>query len=159
MTRQNIKMTWMLLGLACLALRLHAEPVYNGNDLALKYTAAKPAERPALQKEHLGAFHTFRYLQVASISRDKPEAGALTLETTEPGSGMKITLVVRHKLSLQLVDTLKTNECVAVKGRLTKLGLSDAEPTVVDPAVLKSKDRPAPKPNNELLNEIDTTAH
>jgi len=30
---------------------------------------------------------------------------------------------------------------------------------VVDPAVLKNKDRATPKSNNELLNEVDPTAH
>jgi hypothetical protein len=48
---------------------------------------------------------------------------------------------------------------VAVNGRVQEIGKSAPDLIVVDPAVLKAKDRPAPKPNNELLNEIDPTAH
>ena len=146
-------------GLVLWSSAARAEPVYNGNELALKYAEAKAAEKQAIAQKHGGAFHQFRYLKVTAISRDQPEAGAVTLRTEEPGSGMPVTLIVRQKLSLALAGALTTNDAVAVKGRLIKIGTTAAAPMVLDPAILMRKDRADPKPNNELLRETDTTAH
>jgi hypothetical protein len=154
-----IKTFCLAAALAGLARLAAAEPVYNGNDLGLALATAKADQKTALTKQHVGALHIFRYLKILLIARDKPETGAVTLSTVEPSSDMRVVLVVRNKLSLTLADTLQTNDCVAVKGRLVKLGLTEAQPSVVDPALLQRKDRAAPKTNNELLNETDTTAH
>jgi hypothetical protein len=145
--------------LALAATLARAEPMFNGNEFALQYAEAKPAAKKALADKHAGAFHQFRYLRVTAISRDQPEAGAVTLSTEEPGSGLLVTLVVRQKLSLEIAAALATNDAVAIKGRLTKIGATAADPMRVDPAVIMRKDRAVPKSNNELLKETDTTAH
>jgi len=144
---------------AGLAAGARAEPVRNGNELALAYVEGKAADKAKLAAEKTGVIHTFRYLKITGILRDQPEAGRFTFTTVEPSSDMKVRLVVRHKLSLQLAGTLQTNDCVTANGRVTEIGKSAPDLIVVDPAVLKAKDRPAPKVNNELLNEIDPTAH
>jgi hypothetical protein len=136
-----------------------ADPVRNGNELALLYVSGKAPEQQALRKERTGMIHTFRHLLIVAIQRDQPDPGAITLLTREPSSDMRIRLVARQKLSLALAAGLETNMAVAVTGRLRSLGTPEPDLMVVDPAVLKHADRPTPKAGAELLNEVDRTAH
>jgi len=89
-----------LAGLALAAGMAAAEPVRNGNELALAYSSAKPAEQEQIRKEKTGVIHTFRYLRIVEIRKDEPAAGTVSLLTVEPSSDMQVRLVVRHKLSL-----------------------------------------------------------
>jgi hypothetical protein len=60
---------------------------------------------------------------------------------------------------------LTTNDCVSAYGRIKTIGGGNghggADPNlmVVDPALLKHKDRAAPKLTKELLHEVDPTAY
>ena len=152
------RLTTVIAGLAA-AMAVHAEPVRNGNDLALSFSTAKPPERQAIQKARTGLIHTFRYLRVIDILRDEPSAGKATVLTVEPSSDMRVKLVLSGAVSLRLVDGIETNTSVAANGRVQSLGTVAANLIVVDPAVLKFKDRADHKVNNELLNEVDSTAH
>jgi hypothetical protein len=84
-------------GLALLAtggvlLSARAEPVRNGNELALAYVEAKAPDKARLAAEKSGVIHTFRYLRITEVLRDKPEAGLFTFTTVEPSSDLKVRL-------------------------------------------------------------------
>ena len=136
-----------------------AEPVRNGNELALAWSTTHAAGKQAVQKQATGIFHTFRYLRVTAVKKDQPAAGAVTVMTLEPSSDMKVALVITKALSLELAATLTTNDSVSAYGRIKTIGGEDPNLMVVDPALLKHKDRAAPKLTKELLNEVDPTAH
>lgn len=83
----------------------------------------------------------------------------MTVMTVEPSSEMKVALVVTKPLSLELAATLTTNDSVSAYGRIKSVGVDAPNLMVVDPALLKHKDRSAPKLTKELLHEIDPTAY
>lgn len=140
-------------------LSARADPVRNGNELALAWTSTNAAGKKVIQQRAVDTLHTFRYLRVIAISNDSPSAGQITLLTIEPSSDVEIALVITMKLSLELARTLKTNDCVAANGRISSMGVAAPNRLVVDPAVLKHKDRRSPKLSKELLHEVDPTAH
>ena len=112
-----------------------------------------------MQKQAAGIFHTFRYLRVIAVKKDQPAAGAVTVITIEPSSDMKVALVLTKALSLDLAATLTTNDSVSAYGRIKTIGGEAPGLMVVDPALLKHKDRAAPKLTKELLHEVDPTAY
>lgn len=136
-----------------------AEPVRNGNELALAWSTNNAAEKQAVQKQATGIFHTFRYLRVTAVKKDQPVTGAVTVVTIEPSSDMKVALVITKQLSLELANGLTTNDCVSAYGRIKTIGGETPNLMVVDPALLKHKDRAAPKLTKELLHEVDPTAY
>ena len=144
------------LGLASVGI---AEPVRNGNELALAWSTSKGAKKQAVQKQATGIFHTFRYLRVRAVKKDQPATGAVTVMTIEPSSDMQVALVITKQLSLKLANGLTTNDCVSAYGRIKTIGGKTPNLMVVDPALLKHKDRAAPKLTKELLHEVDPTAY
>ncbi|MBI2438525.1 MAG: hypothetical protein HYV36_06915 [Lentisphaerae bacterium] len=142
-----------------LSLTAQAEPVRNGNELALAWSATNASGRQAIQRQAVGLLHTFRYLRVTSIRKDQSGPGAITLLTVEPSSDLEIALVITKPLSLELAKTLTTNDSVYANGRIKSMGLEAPNRLVVDPAVLKHKDRRSPKLSLELLHEVDPSAH
>jgi len=146
------------LGLGC-APEGAAEPVRNGNELALAWSTNNAAGKQILQEKSEGIFHSFRYLRVTAVQKDQPVAGAVTVVTIEPSSDLKVALVITKALSLELAATLTTNDSVAANGRVKTIGGADTNLMVVSPAVLKHKDLGAPKLSKELLHEIDPTAY
>ena len=131
----------------------YAEPVGNGNELALRYTAGTPAERRVIQKDATGTLQTFRYLKITEIKTNAPTPGAITLTTVEPSSDIKVTMVITKRVSLKIAGTLAVNDCVAAKGRVKSLGGKANDLIVLSPAMLKHKDRSGPKLSKELLHE------
>ena len=136
-----------------------AEPVRNGNELALAWSTNNAAGKLGLQKQATGIFHTFRYLRVTAVKQDQPVTGAVTVMTIESSSDMKVALVIAKHLSLDLANGLTTNDCVSAYGRIKTIGGEDSNLMVVDPALLKHKDLNAPKLSKELLHEVDPTAY
>lgn len=136
-----------------------AEPVRNGNETVLAWSTNQAAGKQVLQKQAQGIFHTFRYLRVTAVKKDQPTTGAMTVTTVEPSSDMKVALVVTKPLSLELAATLTTNDSVSAYGRIKSIGLEAPDLVVVEPALLKHKDRSAPKLTKELLHEVDPTAY
>jgi len=137
----------------------YAEKVRNGNELALSYSTNNAAGKTALIKSVAGAFHTFRYLKVTEIKTDTPRAGAVTLTAVEPSSDVTLRITLNTPLSLEIVKSLQTGECVSCKGRINASGAAQTNLLVLDPAVINYKDREAPKLSKELLREIDKTAY
>ena len=72
-----------LLGVALWTGGVGAEPVKNGNELALAFATNSAAGKQAVQKQAVGALHTFRYLKLTAIERDRPETGNITLMAIE----------------------------------------------------------------------------
>lgn len=136
-----------------------AEPVRNGNELALAWSTNRAAGKLIVRKQAVGIFHTFRYLRVTAVTKNQPAAGAVTVTTVEPSSEMKVALVVNKPLSLELAATLTTNDSVSAYGRIKSIDQDAPNLIVVDPALLKYKDRSAPKLSKELLHEVDSTAY
>ena len=136
-----------------------AEPVRNGNELALAWSTNTAAGKQVVQKRATGIFHTFRYLRVTAVKQDQPAAGAVTVITLEPSSDMQVALVITKRLSLKLANDLTTNDCVSAYGRIKTIGGEAPNLMVVDPALLKHKDLAAPKLTKELLHEVDPTAY
>ena len=145
--------------LAMTAALAAAEPVRNGNELALKYASASADGKLQVRKAATGMFHTFRYLKIVEIRSGQPAPDGVTLVTIEPSSDLRVTLVARQKVSLEVAAGLTTNACVAAKGRVTSIGVVAPDMLVVDPAVLQHADRATPKAGAELLNEVDPKAH
>lgn len=137
----------------------YAEKVRNGNELALSYATNNAAGKIALIKSVAGAFHTFRYLKVTAIQTNAPRAGAVTLTAVEPSSDIMVRIIVNTPLSLEIVKSLQTGECVACKGRINSSGTAPTNLLVIDPAVINHKDRKAPKFGKELLREVDKNAY
>ena len=136
-----------------------AEPVRNGNELALAWSTNNAVGKQVVQKQAAGIFHTFRYLRVKAVKKDQPVKGAVTVVTIEPSSDMMVAIVVTKALSLKLAATLTTNDSVSAYGRIKSMGQVAPDLIVVAPALLKHKDRVAPKLSKELLHEVDTTAY
>ena len=136
-----------------------AEPVRNGNEVALTWSTNNAAGKQVVQKQAAGIFHTFRYLRVTAVKKDQPVTGAVTVLTIEPSSDIKVALVITKQLSLDLANSLTTNDCVSAYGRIKTIGSEAPNLMVVDPALLKFKDLNAPKLTKELLREVDPTAY
>lgn len=158
-----VRYGWIAVGVmawSLLALPVGAEPVQNGNELALELIEATPQVRPALIQQHLRLLHTFRYLRVKSIAPLTDDAKGLRLETQEPSSDLTVILHVRpyHKVAYRLAQSLQTNDCVRGNGRIVKIQMDRNPMLVVDPMALHSKDRSSPKGEKEMLSEIDPTA-
>ncbi|MBI3986781.1 MAG: hypothetical protein HY343_07670 [Lentisphaerae bacterium] len=151
----------LILFLGLSASRGPAEPVKNGNDLALAFSTGTPVKKAEIQKSTTNTLTTFRYLKVTEILKDTPEPGVYRLTSVEPSSDMIVVLTVAKPLSVKLADTLQTNDCVAANGRIKSFGVVSTNRIVLDPATLSYKDKPAPKDGRkgvELLNEIDPKA-
>ena len=152
--KRGLAMAVVTLTLAAGASR--GEAVRNGNELALTYTRADAPGKAAIRKESEGKLHTFRFLKVFRIDPD-PAGGFSVYFTREPSSDLVVEIHPQGPVSRQVVAAVATNDCLAVNGRLAKIGESP-ESFVVQPAVIRSKDRPAPKGEKELLHEIDPNA-
>ena len=137
----------------------YAEKVRNGNELALNYATTNAAGKIALIKSVAGVFHTFRYLKVTEIKTNAPRAGAVTLTAVEPSSDIMVRITLNTPLSLEIVKSLQTGECVSCKGRINNSGIVQTNLLVIDPAVINHKDREAPKLTKELLREVDKNAY
>jgi hypothetical protein len=134
----------------------YAEAVRNGNELALEYATADKAGKKAKQAAATGKLFTFRYLKIKEMTLAPNE---VRMTTIEPSSDMEVVLVARQKKSLELAATATTNDCVAINGRVIDLGRQATNRMIVDPAIIRFKDRASPKPGEEALHDVDKTAH
>jgi len=137
----------------------YAEPVRNGNEMALSYATNNAPGKIAFGKSVTGMLYTFRYLKVTEIKLNAPREGAATLIAVEPSSSLTIKMIITAALFLEIAGNLQPGECVAVKGRVKSLGTEEKNLLVLDPAVINHKDREGPKLTKELLREVDTNAY
>ena len=136
-----------------------AEPVRNGNEMALSYVTNTPAGKIVQARAVTGMFHNFRYLKVIGIQTNDADGKAATVTAVEPSSDIIVRIAVNTPMSMAIVQGLKTGECVACKGRVKSLGTVQPNVMVLDPAVINYKDRAGPKLTKELRREIDPPAY
>lgn len=154
------------IGLTVLALvaaaPAHAGEVRNLNEVCQDYILTESENRKADIRDETGeknVLYQFRYLEVLQIGTNVPVKGAFTLMTREPGSKMKVQLTLTKSKSVSIARDLKIGEAVAGKGRIKVFDHKGTGTIVMNPAVLKHKDRLAPTREKELLNEVDPDAY
>jgi hypothetical protein len=147
-------------GLA-LAVRLALAGTPSGNECALGLAEAKtPAARKTLLDEALGKPHFFRFLRI--VAMEPGESGGfpfITVTTSEPSSGMTVTFKVVKSLSLATLKEApasKVGDAVAVTGVIESLD-PDKRVMVLNPVVVRYKDRLAPKVGKEMHYERDAS--
>ena len=149
---QTVILIFALAGMA------RAEAVRNGNELARDYSLTNATGKAAFQKERTGLIHTFRFLQIQSMTRPTPTNRVARLMTVEPSSDLRVEVVTDAKLSLQIAESLQVGDAVAVRGRIKSVCTTQPDLIVVEPGILQFRDKAAPKPGKELLREVDHTA-
>jgi len=138
-----------------------AGEVRNLNEVCQDYILTESENRKADIRDaaaEKNVLYQFRYLQVTRIGTNMPVKGAITLMTKEPGSKMHVQLTLTQSKSLSIAKEIKVGEAVAGKGRIKAFDHEKSGTIVMNPAVLKHKDRLAPTREKELLNEVDPQA-
>jgi len=156
MTRRGINLVFF----ALLALPgLRARGTENGNSLALDIASAGNAHRKReLVEAASGRLFFFRYLRIVELSWVETNGvrGA-RMVTVEPSSDARVEFVARKNLSVQKARALATNDAVAVTGRFQ--AMQDGFTRIIlDPVIIRYKDRPAPKKGPERLYEVEPGA-
>lgn len=156
-------MRFLIIVLVGLSLLLGNRPALastpNGNVFALYYAEAKtPAARAAVLNDALGKPHFFRYLKIESMEQGEENGSPyVVLVTSEPSSGMTVQFKVLKSISLATLKEAppsKVGDAVAVTGVV-----ESADPSkrllILNPVIVRYKDRLAPKIGKELYNEVD----
>lgn len=132
----------------------------NGNDFALYYIeCTTDAERKELLDDAKKRPHFFRYLQIMYMEETTVERGThIAITAFEPASYMDVQFVVKKRFSIQKLKEdpeTKLGDAIAVTGVVRDV----RENTIIlDPMVVRHKDRLHPKRGKELLCEVDPTA-
>ena len=135
-----------------------AGPVRSGNDLALDFSTADEAQQREIRRDVKGKLFFFRYLQIMDLEKCKiNNMQCIKMKTAEPSSGMSVNFVVRKKVSLKKAGSLKKGEAIAVTGRILNIG-KKPDAIILEPAIVRYKDRLSPAIGKELLYEVDPSA-
>jgi len=135
-----------------------AGPVKNGNTMALDFVTAGETLRKELQEETEGRIFFFRYLLITNIeTRVTNSLTRIDMNTVEPSSEMRVDFTVRKRVSLEKAKTLEKGNAVAVTGRVKSISAQKNQ-IVLDPVIVRYKDRLSPKAGRELLYEVDPNA-
>jgi len=135
-----------------------AEPQRSGNTLALEFSTGSAERRQELRKEAAGTFFFFRYLRIVGIEKGERDGRRYAdLVTVEPSSEMRVVFTVDKAVSLEKVQEFKANDAVAVSGSIRSLG-EETNTIALAQAVVRYRDRLAPKTGKELLPEVDPAA-
>jgi hypothetical protein len=134
----------------------------SGNEFALYFTeATTDAERQALLAKAVDQQHFFRYLRVEILEEGETNGYPYVfLSMIEPSSYMTIQCTVRKSLSLAKLKeepVTKAGDAVAITGVIRSADISQRM-IVVNPVIVRYKDRSAPKPGKEMLSEVDSSA-
>jgi len=132
----------------------------NGNDFALYYIECKTdAERKELLDDAKKRPHFFRYLQIMYMKEESVERGThVTITAFEPASYMDVHFVVKKRFSVDKLreePETKQGDAIAVTGVVR--GVKE-NTIILDPVVVRHKDRLHPKRGKELLCEVDPGA-
>jgi hypothetical protein len=161
MTRRGSGTARRVLLAGCLALGAAAVDARteNGNDFAL----ALVEEPVGLQRQRriqdgTGLLYYFRYLRIRTLEdgvRDGHPYAAV--RSVEPASGLEVVFTVRKTASLRKLNAEPRSEpgaAIAVTGRLKSVDL-EAGTILLDPVIVRHKDRLEPKVGKELMAELD----
>lgn len=132
----------------------------NGNEFALHYSeASTDAEREAVIEEARGRRHYFRYLQIMEMSEATDEHGRAGVAITafEPSSLMDVVFNIVMPASLSKLREEPASgpgDAIAVTGRVVEV-CPEREAVVLNPAIVRHKDRLSPAAGKEMLYEVD----
>ncbi len=148
--------------LLLLAAGVAAAAVRSGNEYALSLVEPKaPAVRQSNAEEGRGKQFFFRYLEVLEIEKGQADGyPQMTLKTREPSSGVTVRFVVRKSVSLSVLQqtpVTSVGDAVAVTGVISAADPATRE-IVLNPVIVRHKDRLAPKVGKEMLAEVDSSA-
>ena len=130
----------------------------NGNELALQVTTAKGAEQKQLCANAVGNPYFFRYLQIREIQKGSTNGmECVRFSTQEPSSDLYVSFTVTKPDSLAKAAELKVGDAMAVTGRVRRIDPA-AQSIVLEPVIVRYKDRLAPTPGKELLPDVDPNA-
>ncbi len=132
----------------------------NGNEFALAFTRAVPAQQKTLREEALGKPFFFRYVALTTVETITTNGfEGIRMAGTEPSSDMTVQFVITKPVSLKAVKeaNLKVGEAVAVTGTLRALDPAGRR-IVLDPVIFRYKDKAAPVAGKELLYELNPKA-
>jgi hypothetical protein len=132
----------------------------NGNDFALYYIECKTdVERKELLDDAKKRPHFFRYLQIMYMEESAVERGThISITAFEPASYMDVQFVVKKRYSIDKLKEepeSKQGDAIAVTGVVR--GVKE-NTIILDPVVVRHKDRLHPKRGKELLCEVDPGA-
>jgi hypothetical protein len=155
----------LLLAAAGLALGCHTTvwaKTSNGNELALALTEAKnPQALKFVADDAIGRPHYFRYLQILEMEKgEKNGSPFVSIVAQEPSSYMKIRFVIVKPESREKLDAdpvTKVGDAIAVTGKIAGIDMKQ-NLIVLNPVIVRHKDRIAPKPGKEMLYELDPSA-
>lgn len=133
----------------------------SGNEFALYLKEAKtPAARKTMLDEAVGKQHFFRFLRIVEMEEGESNGYPfIAVTTAEPSSGMAVKFKVVKSLSLAKLKEApasKVDDAVAVTGVI-----QSADPAkrviVLEPVIVRYKDRLAPKTGKEMYYERDSS--
>lgn len=147
-----------VVGILCAAAGASASTP-NGNVFALYLSEAKNAKaRTEVLNEALGKPHFFRYLRIVSLELGEDNGYPyMVLVTREPSSGLTVRFKVVKSMSLATLKEAppsKVGDAVAVTG-VVESADPEQRLIVLNPVIVRYKDRLEPKPGKELYNEVD----
>lgn len=139
-----------------------AAAVPNGNDYALELVeAGTPDEIKDILAAGVGRQHFFRYLEVLDVKKGSNRgAPVIGLRTREPSSDMIVQFLVQKSVSLSKLleaPATRVGDAVAVTGVIEKID-PGKKIMVLNPVIVRYKDRSAPKVGREMMEEIDDSA-
>lgn len=134
----------------------------NGNDLALFFSEAKSdTERKALVAAAVEKQHFFRYLKITErVDSVEDRNPIVRLTTLEPSSGYSVKFIVRKTMSLEVLKRdppCKVGDTIAVTGVVRSVDKTTKN-IILNPVIVRLRDRAAPKAGKEMLYEIDPSA-
>jgi len=133
----------------------------SGNEFSLYLTEAKtPSARKTLLDDALGKQHFFRFLTIVDMEKGESNgAPFIALSTTEPSSHMTVKFKVLKSLSLATLleaPPSGVGDAVAVTGVIQSVD-PVKRVIVLNPVIVRYKDRTAPKVGKEMYYERDTS--
>jgi hypothetical protein len=134
----------------------------NGNEFALFYSEAKgDVGRKAILDEALGKQHFFRYLRITEMEEGEENGFPfITVTTCEPSSKMTVKFRVRKTMSLIVLKQdppSKVGDALAVTG-VVRGADQTTKTIIINPVIVRYKDRLTRKPGKEMLEEVDSSA-
>jgi hypothetical protein len=158
----------IFLSVACLVIWLlcpsfaTAAGVPNGNEYALSLVEAQNvAEIKSILDEGVGRKHFFRYLEVLDIKKGQNNgAPVIGLKTREPSSDMIVKFLVQKSNSLAILQeepATQVGDALAVLGVIERVE-PQKKSIVLNPVIVRYKDRATPKAGKEMLSELDSSA-
>lgn len=135
----------------------------NGNDLALYLDEAKDNKKQfdLLASETGENNYYFRYLEIVNMDSGRQNgAPFIHIKANEPSSYFTVEFTVTKSVSLQLLmqePVSKPGEAIAVTGKIEKLD-QKKRLIVLNPVIVRHKDRLERKRGKEMLYEVDQNA-